>query len=202
MVTIGLTGNFGSGKTTVAAMFRMHGVQIIDVDKEAHLLMKKDVFCQRAIARAFGDHLIGKKGVDRVTLGQVVFNDPRALKILEDILHPRIRLKIIDQKKRSRNGMVMVDAAILIEAGWHKLVDSIVVVKARRDVQIRRAMKRTGLSRSDVLKRILRQMPLGQKIKFADYVIDNSGTPATTRKHVERIFRSLKKTSIQQEQAS
>jgi dephospho-CoA kinase len=202
MLKVGITGNLGVGKTTVAAMFKAHGVKVIDADELAHTLMKQDRACQQAIRKSFGDHLIGKQGVDRATLGKIVFNDPKALKILEGILHPRIRKMITDQIKRSASPMVVVDAAILIEAGWDDLVDRIIVVKAKRDVQIRRAMARTGLSRSDVLKRIHRQMPLKEKIKFAAYVIDNSGTPAITKKHVERIFRSLKQTPIQQEQVS
>ncbi|MBF0331659.1 MAG: dephospho-CoA kinase [Candidatus Omnitrophica bacterium] len=202
MLKIGITGNFGVGKTTVAAMFKAHGVKVIDADELAHALMKQDRVCQQAIRKSFGDHLIGKQGVDRATLAKIVFNDPKALKTLEGILHPHIRKMITDQIKRSASRIVAVDAAILIEAGWDKLVDRIIVVKAKRDVQIKRAMARTGLSRSDVLKRIHRQMPLKEKIKFAAYVIDNSGTPASTKKHVERIFRSLKQTPIQQEQVS
>jgi dephospho-CoA kinase len=202
MMKVGLTGNFGAGKSTVAAMFKAHGAKVIDVDELAHILMRKDKPCQRAIAKKFGAHLIGKQGVDRVTLARIVFNDPQALKNLEAILHPRIRQMIVNEIKKAGRRMVVVDAAILIEAGWHKLVDVIVVVKAKHDVQIKRVMARTGLSKRDVLKRIRRQMTLKEKIKHAAYVIDNSGTPATTRKHVERIFRSLKQTPIQQEQVS
>lgn len=202
MLKVGLTGNFGAGKTTVAAMFKACGAQVIDVDDLVHALLKKDRACQRAVAKAFGKHLIGKQGVDRGTLATIVFNDPQALKTLEGILHPRVRQMIISLMKKTTRRMVVVDAAILIEAGWHKLVDAIVVVKAKRDVQMKRVMARTGLSRADVLKRIRRQMPLGEKTRYAAYVIDNSGTPATSKKHVERIFRSLKQTPIQQEQAS
>jgi len=121
--------------------------------------------------------------------------------MLERIVHPRLRRKMAGLIKKAR-GVVIIDAAILIEAGWHTFVDVVVVVKARRDIQLRRAMARTGLSRIDVLKRIRRQMAFGEKKKYAAYVIDNSGSAAETRKHVEGVIRSLLITPIQQERVS
>ena len=205
MLKIGVTGSFGSGKTTVAAMFKARGARVIDADALVHAMFRKDLVCRRAIARAFGPGYVGARGVDRVRLGKLVFSDPRALKTLEAIVHPRLgRMIVEDIKSAGARGhrMVVLDAAILIEAGWHKFMDVVIVVKARRDIQLKRVMARTGLSKADVLKRIRRQMPLGKKMKYAAYVIDNSGPAAVTEKHVERIFRSLTQTPIQQESSS
>ena len=202
MLKIGLTGSFGAGKTRVAAMFKARGARVIDADALVHEMFRKDLACRRAVARAFGPDVVGAKGVDRVKLGKRVFNDPKALKTLETIVHPRLGRMIVEDIKSAGRRMVVLDAAILIEAGWHKFMDVVIVVKARRDVQLKRVMARTGLSKADILKRIRRQMPLGEKMKHAAHVIDNSGSAAITEKHVERIFRSLTKTPIQQEFSS
>ena len=205
MLKVGLTGSFGSGKTTVAAMFKARGARVIDADALVHRMFRKDPACRRAIARVFGPELVAGGDVDRVKLGKKVFHDPRALKALEAIVHPRLRRMIVEDIKsagRRRARMVVLDAAMLIEAGWHGLMDAVVVVRTRRDIQVRRVMARTGLSNADVLRRIRRQMPLGEKMKYAAHVIDNSGPAAATEKHVERIFRSLTQTPIQQESSS
>jgi dephospho-CoA kinase len=202
MLKVGLTGSFGSGKTSVAAMFKARGARVIDADVLVHAMFKKDLVCRRLIARAFGADIAGAKGVDRAALGKRVFNDPQALRTLETIVHPRLGRMIVENIKNAGRGIVVLDAAILIEAGWHKFMDVVIVVKARRDIQLKRVMARTGLSKVDVLKRIRRQMPLGKKMKYAAYVIDNSGSAATTEKHVERIFRSLTLKPIRQEFSS
>ena len=194
-VKVGITGSFGAGKTTVAAMFRSRGARVIDADALAHALLGEDAACIREVRKIFGAGMIGSKGVDRIRLGQLVFADPCALKKLEAILHPRLRRMIRREifRERNKERIVVLDAAILIEAGWHTLMDVVIVVKSRQDVQIKRVMARTGLSRADVLRRIRRQMPLSEKKKHAAYMIDNSGSSAITEKHVERIFRSLSK---------
>jgi dephospho-CoA kinase len=202
MQTVGMTGSFGSGKSMVAAMFKARGVRVIDADALVHEMFKKDLVCRRAIARAFGPDFVGARGVDRVKLGKLVFSDLKALRTLETIVHPRLGRMIVEDIKSAGRRIIVLDAAILIEAGWHKFMDVVIVVKARRDIQLKRVMARTGLSKADVLKRIRRQMPLGEKMKYAAYVIDNSGCAAATEKHVERIFRSLTQTPIQQESSS
>jgi dephospho-CoA kinase len=202
MLKIGLTGSFGSGKSMVAEILRKRGCRVINADELTHEIFREDKTCRRSVARAFGSDMLTDQGVDRVKLGKKVFNDPKALKTLEAIVHPRLRWMIVEDIKSAGCRMVVLDAAILIEAGWHKFMDVVIVVKTRRDIQIRRVMARTGLSKADVLKRIRRQMSLREKMKYAAYVIDNSGSAAQTEKHVERIFRSLIKTPIQQEFSS
>jgi dephospho-CoA kinase len=203
MLKIGITGSFGAGKTAVAGMFAagLGHARVIDADALAHEILRHDAACVRAVVKSFGPDIVSGAGIDRAKLGKVVFNDPSALRKLEGIIHPRLRRKIIEEMKKAR-GVFILDAAILIEAGWHKMVDVLVVVKARREVQLARAMARTGLSGRDVLKRIRRQMPFSEKRQYADFVIDNSAGAAVTRKHVEGVIRSLQLTPIQQERAS
>ena len=202
MIKVGITGSFGAGKTLVAGMFKARGASVIDADALAHGLLKNDAACIRAIRKVFGSGVVGKSGVDRAKLGKIVFDDPQALKALEAVVHPRLERLIIQAIRKARSRVVVLDAAILIEAGWHTMMDTVVLVKARSDVQLRRVTARTGLSRADVLKRIRRQMPLGKKRKFADHIIDNSGAAAITEKHVERIFRSLTTPPIHEESVS
>ncbi|MEI8011500.1 MAG: dephospho-CoA kinase [Candidatus Omnitrophota bacterium] len=191
MLKIGLTGSMGSGKSTIAAMFAARGADVIVADNIVHLLYEKNKSCQSAIRRAFGNGIAGLPGIDRAALAKIVFNDPDALRLLESIVHPYLRREIEAAIKAAKRQMVVVDAAVLCEAGWHTLVDAVIVVKARREIQIKRAMGRNGLSREDVLKRIRRQMPLSEKMKYAAYIIDNSGSAAATKQQVERIIRFL-----------
>lgn len=191
MLKIGLTGSFGAGKSFVAAMFAARGAQVIRADDVVHTLYERNKNCRDAIAKAFGTGIVGPSGVDRAGLGRIVFKDKDALARLEAIVHPYVRRDILVAIKKAGRRMVVVDAAILCEAGWHTMVDTVIVVKARRDIQITRAMARTGLSRADVLGRIRRQMPLREKMKYAAYIINNSGSPAQTEQQVERIIRSL-----------
>lgn len=200
MLRIGLTGGFGAGKTTVAAMFKARGASVIDADALGHAVLRHDAACIRAVGKRFGQGVITSGRVDRAQLGKVVFADPAALKDLEKIVHPALGRLIRKKLAGAKNKPVVLDAAVLVEAGWHKFVDAVIVVRARRVVQIERAMARTGLSRAEVLQRISRQMPLVKKIAYAAFVIDNSGSAAATEKHVERIFRSLTN-PIRQERA-
>ena len=203
MLRIGLTGSFAAGKTTVAAMFKVRGARVIDADALGHAVLRQDKACVREIGKRFGPGVISSGRVDRARLGKIVFADPSALKALDRIVHPALEQLIRKELASTvaKNKPVVLDAALLIEAGWHKFMDAVIVVKARRAVQIQRAMSRTGLSRAEVTQRIRRQMPLVKKLKYAAYVIDNSGSAAATEKHVERIFRSLTN-PIRQERAS
>ncbi len=203
MLRIGLTGSFGAGKTTVAAMFKARGARVIDADALGHAVLRHDKACIRAIGKKFGRGVISTGRVDRARLGKVVFADPSALKALDKIVHPALERLIREELASAvaKNKPVVLDAALLIEAGWHKFMDAVIVVKARRAVQVERAMSRTGLSRAEVTQRIRRQMPLVKKVAYAAHVIDNSGSAAATEKHVERIFRSLTN-PIRQERAS
>jgi len=191
-IVIGLTGSFGSGKSTVAGIFASLGAQVIDADRIARASINPAGCIYRKIVSSFGGGILKKSGtVDRKKLAEVVFKDRDALKRLNDIMHPPVIRAIKNQIKKSREGIVVVDAPLLIEAGLRGMVDKLVVVKIDREKQIKRLQKKTSLSKPDILNRIICQIPLRQKICMADFIIDNNATPRGTRKQVKEIFKKI-----------
>lgn len=194
MLKVGITGSFGAGKSTVASMFVRRGAWLIDADAIVHELFEHDQRIRKALGKVFGSGVVGVKGIDRKALGKIVFNDPDALRMLESIVHPSVtkeikrRLKMFQSKGVS---VVIIDAAILIEAGWSKLVDAVLVVKAKKEVQIRRVMARTGLTEMDVKKRLRQQMTFKKKCKHADFVVNNSHLKSDTDIQVRKIWKKV-----------
>ncbi len=194
MLKVGITGSFGAGKSTVALMLSRLGAAVIDVDVIVHEILESDQSIQRSISKAFGSGVMNVKGVDGKALGKIVFDDPDALEVLHGIIHPAIAREIGRRLKTFQQqgvGVVIIDAAILIEAGWLSLVDKLIVVKAKKDVQIRRVMARTGLTRADVQKRLSQQMPLKEKCKYADFLVGNSGPKSDTDIQVRKIWEKV-----------
>ncbi len=191
MIIIGVTGNFGSGKSTVAKMFQKRGAWVIDADAVVHELLESDIRCRRAILKAFGRKVMIGGEVDRPKLAKVVFSDPRHLRRLESILHPFVKARVRAEIKRSRVGMVVLDVPLLIEAGWVKMVDSVIVVNSTVEKEVTRLKKRSGLARRDVVKRLKFQLPFREKRKFADHIVDNRGSLGDTDKQVQKIYETL-----------
>lgn len=191
-MVIGITGSFGTGKTTVAKIFKSFGAKIIDADKIAHSLIKPKTMIYKKIIDTFGKDILKKnKTVDRKNLAKFVFNNKNLLKRFNGIMHPQI-LKIIKEKiKNYKDKIIVLDAPLLIETGLHKIVDKLVVVKTNRETQIRRIQNKFSLTKDEILKRISSQIPLREKIRLADFVIDNSGTIKNTKKQAEQIRRLL-----------
>lgn len=189
-ITIGITGGVSSGKSVVAKSFRRLGATIIDADKIAHrLLSQSDV--KKECMKKWGDDILKNGSVNRVKLGQIVFNDNKSLDALMKILHPRIKKEIYDKIKKSR-GVVVIDAPLLVESGLLNICDYMVFVKSSLTRRIKMAKNRHGWTRSQLLKREKFQAPLAYKIKIADYVIDNTGTLKNTKNQVEMIFNHIK----------
>jgi len=191
-IILGLTGSFGSGKTTVSRILRSFGAQVLDADKLAHGCITYRSAAYEKIIRTFGKKILKKNRViDRKKLARIVFNDINLLIKLNNIIHPEV-VRIIKSKIKSlKTKVIVLDAPLLIESGLNKIVDKLIVVKINRAKQIERIMKKTELCRLDILKRIKRQIPLSDKIRLADFVIDNNGTIRETRKQVEKIRRFL-----------
>jgi len=191
-IILGITGSFGSGKTTVARIFGSCGTKIIDADKIAHGLIRPRTKIYKKIINTFGRDILKKnKAIDRKKLARIVFNNKFLLKRLNEIIHPEA-IRIIKEKiKAHPERRIILDVPLLIEAGLGKIVDKLIVVTITREKQIERIAKKTGLKRIDILKRIKAQAPLGNKIRLADFVIDNSATIGKTKKQVERIRRLL-----------
>lgn len=189
---MGITGSFGSGKSTVAKMFAASGAKLIDADKIAHSVIKPGNIAYKRIIAGFGNEVLGKNRViNRKELAGVVFNNKVLLKRLNDIVHPEVIGIIRKQIENSGQKIIILDAPLLIEAGLKRIVDKIIVVRITEKKQIERVKFRTSLSRADILKRIKSQISLNVKSRLADFIIDNSGTRKETKKQVERIRRQL-----------
>ena len=195
MTTIGLTGNPGTGKSTVAAMFQKLGAAVFDSDRAVHDLLERKGACYRAVVREFGERILNEdKGIDRRKLAAVVFNDGRARKKLERIVHPhvgRAMSRWVVRPEIHRKKVAVMEVPLLFEAGFDKWVDGIVVVRANRSQQIARLKGRLGLSRREALSRIAAQMPLKEKIRRADYVVDNRSSRDAARQQVLNIWKEL-----------
>ena len=196
MRVIGLTGSFGSGKSTVARMLAARGVRVIDADKIVHGLLKPGALCFRRVVRTFGKSILQGEGIDRTRLAAKVFDSPGRLKNLTDILHPaawkNVRRTLAEFKKEGVK-VVVVDAPLLIEAGWDRKVDCVLVVRANVRQQMARIQKQRAISRNQILKRIRRQLSTPEKMRQADFVIDNRGTLKNTRVQVQTLYKKLLK---------
>jgi len=191
-LVLGITGTFGSGKTTVAGIFKSFGAELIDADKLAHQCCRPGNKAYKRIIKAFGKEIIGKdKTINRKKLGKIAFNNRGLLKRLNDIIHPGVIRDIKSRIRDSKSKVIVLDAPLLIEAGLRRLVDKLIVVRITRSKQIERAKKKTPLSKTDILKRMKSQISQCAKLRFADFIIDNSGTIGETRKQAERIRRLL-----------
>jgi dephospho-CoA kinase len=190
-LVIGLTGSFGTGKSTVAGFLKRFGAAVIDADKIAHQVLGRRSRVYRRIIRAFGRGILGGSGnIDRKKLAEIVFSDSRSLQKLNAITHPEI-IRLIKKKLSSvKRGVVVLDAPLLLEAGLRNSADLLVVVKASQNTQVRRLQKEQ-FSKKDVLRRIKQQIPLKEKILTADFIIDNNGTLHETKKQVEELRRFL-----------
>lgn len=194
---IGLTGGIASGKSTVSTLLKSLGAVIIDADEISRKVMKKNTKVFDEIVEYFGDNILDKDGnIDRQKLGQIVFSNVDDLKILNDITHPAIineikkNLLILSKKKEP---IVVIDAALLLESGLDNLTDKIWLVKASEETQLKRLMKRDNIDERQAINRIKSQMPLKEKLKYADKIIDNDGNIEYTKKQVDNFWKELTK---------
>ncbi len=191
-IILGITGSFGTGKSTVCQLLAASGAKVIDADLISYKLLQPRQPGYRKVVDFFGSRILKKnKAINRQVLGKIVFDDQRLLKALDRMMHPLIISEIKKQISRAKSKLVVVDAPLLFETGLADLFDQIVVVKAGRQKQFSRLLEKTALSKADIVKRLNTQMPLSIKIRKADFVIDNSSTIEKTRKQVEYLRRNL-----------
>lgn len=194
MVVIGLTGGIGTGKSTVSAMLADQGSVIINADLVGHeaYLPHQNVWDQ--VVAAFGrDILAGDDQVDRRKLGAIVFQDPAALKRLNAIVHPWIfqRIAQLLGELRAKGARVaVVEAALLVEAGWRSLVDEVWVTTAGEEQVVQRLQARNGLTPEQVRDRMRTQLSTEERKQYADVVIDTSGSLEDVRTLVRRLWES------------
>ncbi|NQT07044.1 MAG: dephospho-CoA kinase [Candidatus Omnitrophica bacterium] len=191
---IGITGGFGTGKSTVSKFFKKMGADIIDADKLAHEAIKPNGGAYKKVVTLFSASVLkADRTIDRKRLGRVVFGSSRKLAILNSIVHPEVIKKINAYIGKRKKGIFIIDAPLLIEAGLLNIVDKLIVVTASRKRQIARCRSKLGLTASDINRRIRSQMPLKRKRCLADFLIDNNGTKRNTERKVKRIWQQIKK---------
>lgn len=195
VIVAGLTGGIATGKSTVSAIFKRLGAYIIDADEVAREVTKKGTQAWKEIKEFFGEDILNPDGtIDRAKLGLIVFRDESKRRRLEEIIHPRVFREIERLKdsivKKKEDVIIIIDIPLLIESGYHRNVDKVILVYAKEKEQL---LRLTGkLSREDALKRISSQMPIEEKKRFADYIIDNTGSIEETESQCRRIFAELK----------
>jgi len=195
---VGLTGGIVGGKSTVASMFKDLGAETIDADILGHSVILPYKPAYKKITRLFGkDILQFDLTIDREKLGKIVFANQTCLKKLNEITHPEIielikkEISLAKQRTHNQKKILIIDAALIYEAEIDGLMDEIIVVYIDEDEQIKRLARRNNLSKDEALQRIKSQMPMKEKVKLADYVIDNSRSLNKTKKQVEKIWLKL-----------
>jgi dephospho-CoA kinase len=198
MLRVGLTGGLASGKSFVGEALAALGCHLLKADELGHRLLMPGTEVYRRVVDEFGPSILDAEGrIHRRALAGVVFTDPEKLARLNAIVHPAV----IEEEERwmaslqaqDPHGIAVVEAAILIETGSYRRFDRIVLAVCSREQQIERAMKRDGLSREEALQRLERQMPLEEKRKFADFIIDTSGEKEQTLAQVRRLYEELRR---------
>jgi len=193
---VGLTGGIATGKSTVSKMLRELGAEIIDADQIARRVVEPGQPAWREIVEEFGRDVLSSDGtLDRRKLGAIVFGNPERRRRLEAITHPAIRARVkarVDElAAQGFAGIAFYDAAILIEALGHQDMDRIVVVMTDQATQLARLGGRDGTDEAEGRRKIASQMPLAEKAKLADHIIDNSGDREATAEQVRRVFATL-----------
>ncbi len=196
MLHVGLTGNIASGKSRAALLFAELGAHIIDADLVVHELLALGTKTYSRIVDAFGTHILNsEREIDRKKLGQIIFFDAEKRALLNQLTHHDVGVEILrrifDLEQSSCRGVVIVDAALMVETGGYKMYDRLIVVTCDRSLQIARLMSRDRLSEKEARARMNSQMPIEEKLKLADYTIDTSGALKQTRDQVEAIYRDL-----------
>lgn len=196
MLRVGLTGGIASGKSTVAARMRELGLAILNADLLAHRLIEPGQPAYEEVVREFGRGVLSPDGsVDRKKLGEIVFRDPARRECLNRIVHPRViearEQQLKQMEAENPRGLAIVEAALLIEAGYYKKLDRLVVCSCRPEQQMARLRAR-GLTEEEARQRLAAQLPLEEKLRLADDVVDCSGTLAETQQQTDALVERLR----------
>ncbi|MEN3038952.1 MAG: dephospho-CoA kinase [Candidatus Kryptonium sp.] len=199
ILTVGVTGGIGSGKTTVCKFFEEFGAKVIYADDLAKKLMEEDESIKSKIRKMFGEEsYIGGK-LNRKFIAEIIFSDEEKKKQLESIVHPAVIKKIISEfkkiSKEKTHSFVIVEAALIFESGFDRELDYVIVVDADEEIKIKRIIERDNCSREEVLKRMKAQMNPTKKRKLADIVIQNNDDIQTLREKVKFLHALLQKLS-------
>lgn len=201
MLQVGLTGGMATGKSTVGAELVRLGCHLLKADELGHKLLEKDGPCYEPVVAAFGKAILDAEGnIERRRLGMVVFNESGALDRLNSIIHPAVFayeenwLKGVGESETG--AIAIVEAAILIETGNYKNFDRLIVTWCPEEVMIARAMARSGMTELEARRRIAKQMAIEDKKKYADFLIDTSGTMESTLEQTRAVYDALRSVSV------
>lgn len=190
-LVVGMTGGIASGKTEVLKELARHGIPVISSDVLAHQCLQRGQPIYGRLIRHFGLAILNRqKGIDRETLGQIVFAHASERRFLERIVHPYV-IRHLKQFIRRHHGILVLDIPLLFEVKLEHLVDFIVVVYCTRKQQIKRLIERNRYSRKEALRRINTQMPLNQKRRRADFILTNTNTLTDLRRDTARLIDHL-----------
>jgi dephospho-CoA kinase len=196
VLRVGLTGGIACGRSTVAAMLAAPGRLILDADSVVHALLAEGGAAVPSVAEAFGPAVVAAGGgISRAALGRLVFTDAAARRTLESLLHPMVTRTLAADtesfERRHGSGIVVVDAALMVETGTYRGYHRLLVVHCPSEVQRERLMRRDRLTEAEAEARIAAQAPLGEKIALADYLIDTGGTMDQTARGAAEVARLL-----------
>ena len=194
MLVIGLTGNIGCGKSSLSQIFAQQNIKIIDADIIAREIYNDEKLLSE-IYKVFGSNIKNNDGsLNRKALGRIVFNDDEKLIALNNLTHPKIKeniLKKVEEYKTQGKKIVAIDAALLIEDNYLPYIDKLILVTCKKDIQIKRIIARDNCTEKEAISRINSQMSQEDKAKFADYIIDNSGSFENLEQQVLEIISVL-----------
>lgn len=188
-MVIGITGGIASGKSLVTSYLLNKKYNVIDCDEISHYVLTID-FIKIELRKVFGDEIFINDEVNRKELGKIIFNDSKKNEYLQAIVFPQI-FAIINKKISESKGVVFLDAPLLFEYNIDFLTDKIIVVKTTKEEQIKRLMNRDNIDREYAIKKINSQMPIEEKIRKANYIIDNSNSVEDTYMQIKQILEIL-----------
>jgi len=199
MKIVGITGTIGSGKSEVSRVFSEGGAEVIDADTVAKALLNKNEAGYKAVTETFGKGILDGRGeIDRKKLAGLIFSDPEKVKTINALIHPLVHQRIVQRireiEAQNDGAVVVIDAPLLIEAGFDKLVDHLVVIDpGDMEAAIARAAERIGITIEEARQRFSCQIPLKEKLKLADTIIVNDGTLEALREKAREIYQRLVK---------
>jgi dephospho-CoA kinase len=196
VLLVALTGGIACGKSVIGRLFVEKGCFVHSADTVARELMSPGTNVWRAVADHFGPGVLREDGaIDRAKLGAIIFSEEKERTFLNGLVHPRvlerIRETVARLEKEGRHTIFVSEAALVVEAGFARFYDKIIVAHCGRDVQVRRLMERDGIDREEALNKVRSQLGQEEKLKHADYTIDTSGTLAETIEQTERVYAQL-----------
>jgi len=200
VVLVAITGGIGCGQSSVAKFLEEMGAKVINADQMGHKVVNEDPEAKNEIRKHFGNKVFFRNGkLNRKLLGRIVFEDEAKTQLLNKIVHPRMVSRIIDEIEEARDTgkykVIAIDAALIYEINLEHMFDAVAVVSSRLKNRIDRIVERDGLSEKEILDRISKQIPIEDKVKWADFVINNNSSLEQLKKRSVSLYHKLIKKS-------